>query len=183
MTRVLGIAGWSGSGKTSLLVKLIPALVARGLKVATLKHAHHAFDVDLPGKDSYEHRLAGASEVIVSSENRWVQMHENRGEPEAPLAQLLRRFGPCDIVLVEGFKRDALPKLEVFRAEVGKPPLHPHDPRIVAIATTVPLPDANVPVVDLADVDAIATLVCAHAQPLDTALAVLEADPTGGSAF
>jgi molybdopterin-guanine dinucleotide biosynthesis protein B len=176
MTRVLGIVGWSCSGKTTLMVKLIPALVARGLKVATLKHAHHAFQVDLPGKDSYEHRLAGASEVIVSSENRWVQMHENRGEPEATLADLLRRFGPCDLVLVEGFKREALPKLEVFRAEVGKPPLHPDDPRIVAVATLGLLPDAKIPVVDLDDVAAIADLVCAYAQPLDAVLAALDAD-------
>src|ERR1700761_8926887 len=104
MTAVMGIAGWSGAGKTTLLVKLVPNLVSRGLRVATLKHAHHNFDVDHPGKDSYEHRKAGASEVIVSSARRWVQMHEIGDGPEATLAQLLARLSPCDLVLVEGFK-------------------------------------------------------------------------------
>jgi len=177
--RILGVVGWSGSGKTTLIVKLIPALVARGLKVATLKHAHHAFQVDMPGKDSYEHRQAGASEVIVFSANRWVQIHENRGEPEATLAQLLRRLSPCDLVLVEGFKRDRYPKLEVFRAETGKPPLHPDDPRIVAVAALGPLPEAKIPVVNLDDVAAVADLVCAVAQPMDAVLAALEDDGPG----
>src|SRR6201990_1658666 len=119
-TKVLGIAGWSGSGKTTLITRLIPVLLARGLKVATLQNAHHNFDVDQPGKDSYEHRKAGASEVIVSSARRWVQMHEVGTGPEATLAQLLRRLTPCDLVLIEGFKTDRHPKLEVFRKANGK---------------------------------------------------------------
>src|SRR5262249_42093200 len=123
--RVLGVAGWSGSGKTTLIVQLIPFLARRGIRVATLKHAHHAFDVDVPGKDSYEHRKAGACEVIVSSARRWVQMHEIGDEAEATLPELLARLSPCDLVLVEGFKTAAHPKLEVFRSVVGKPPLHP----------------------------------------------------------
>src|SRR5580693_10693153 len=133
-TRVLGIAGWSGSGKTTLLTKLIPLLSSRGLKVATLKHAHHAFDVDQPGKDSYEHRKAGACEVIVSSARRWVQMHEVGDGAEATLAQLLARVSPCDLILIEGFKTERHSKLEVFREASGKSPLYAEDPHIVAIA-------------------------------------------------
>jgi molybdopterin-guanine dinucleotide biosynthesis adapter protein len=177
--RILGIVGWSGSGKTVLLVKLIPLLVARGLKLATVKHAHHAFEVDLPGKDSWEHRQAGSSEVIVSSTGRWVQIHENAGEAELTLARLLRRISPCDLILVEGFKRERHPKLEVYRPGVGKPPLYPDDPRILALATTEPLPAANIPVVALDDVAAIADLVCANAQPLDVVLAALEDSADG----
>jgi molybdopterin-guanine dinucleotide biosynthesis protein B len=173
--RILGIVGWSGSGKTVLLVKLIPMLVARGLKVATIKHAHHAFQVDLPGKDSWEHRQAGSSEVIVSSSGRWVQIHEAAGEPEPTLADLLRRISPCDLVLVEGFKRERHPKLEIHRAEIGKPPLHPGDPRILAVATSDPQPGARIPVLALDDVEAIADFVVAHAQPLAAVLAALEA--------
>lgn len=172
--RVLGIVGWSGSGKTTLLIQLIPVLVGRGLKVATLKHAHHEFDVDLPGKDSYEHRRAGAREVIVFSDRRWVQMHEIGDEPPVTLAQLLRRLSPCDLVLVEGFKRDDHPKLEVFRAAVGKPPLYPDDPRILAVAAKGELTGAQVPILDLDDVEAIADLVCARAEPLATVLETLE---------
>src|SRR3984885_8146483 len=119
-TKVLGLVGWSGSGKTTLIIKLIPELKRRGLKVATLKHAHHNFDVDQSGKDSYEHRKAGACEVIVSSARRWVQMHEVGAGTEATLAQLLARLSPCDLVLVEGFKTDRHPKLEVFRRVVGQ---------------------------------------------------------------
>src|ERR1700744_4109810 len=121
-TRVIGLAGWSGSGKTTLVTKLIPILVSRGIRVATLKHAHHAFDVDHPGKDSYEHRKAGACEVIISSSRRWVQMHELGNEPEATLAELLAKVSACDLILVEGFKSDRHPKLEVFRVENGREP-------------------------------------------------------------
>src|ERR1700761_241220 len=136
---ILGIVGWSGSGKTTLITRLIPVLRARGVRVATLKHAHHAFDVDQPGKDSYEHRRAGAVEVIVSSSRRWAQMHEvGVDEPEATLAQLLQRVSPCDLVLVEGFKTERHPKLEVFRKANGMEPLHPGDERIVAIASDEP---------------------------------------------
>lgn len=181
--RILGIVGWSGSGKTALLVRLIPALVARGLTVATIKHAHHAFQVDLPGKDSYEHRLAGAGEVIVSSSGRWVQIHENVAEPEPTLAQLLRRVSPCDLVLVEGFKRERHPKLEVWRAEVGKPPLHPDDPRILGLATLGSQAAAKIPVMNLDDVTAVADFVVAHAEPLAAVLAALEPDGSDGPAL
>src|SRR4051794_6041765 len=119
--RVIGLAGWSGSGKTTLVVRLIPALRAMGLRVASLKHAHHEFDVDQPGKDSYEHRAAGAEEVLVSSARRWALMHELRGAAELTLTELLGRMTPVDLVIVEGYKRDRHPKLEVFRPSVGKP--------------------------------------------------------------
>lgn len=171
--RVLGIAGWSGSGKTTLIIKLIPLLAQRGLRVATLKHAHHAFDVDVPGKDSYEHRKAGACEVIVSSARRWVQMHEVGDGTEATLPELLLRLSPCDLVLVEGFKSERHPKLEVFRSAVGKSPLHPQDPRIVAIASDQGFPNAGIPVVDLNDIAAVADVVSDNAQPLSSVLAAL----------
>ena len=172
--RVIGLAGWSGSGKTTLLTKLIPRLVGQGLKVSTLKHAHHAFDVDHPGKDSHEHRKAGAGEVVVSSARRWVQMHENGDGPEASLAELLRRMSPCDLILIEGFKADPHAKLEVYRQAVGKTPLHPSDPHIVAIASDAPFPHAGLPVAHLDDIEAIAALVAAHAEPLAVVLARLE---------
>jgi molybdopterin-guanine dinucleotide biosynthesis protein B len=172
--RVLGVAGWSGSGKTTLMRRLIPLLNARGLKVAALKHAHHSFDVDQPGKDSYEFRAAGAAEVIVTSSRRWVQMHELIGEAEATLAALLERVSPCDLVLIEGFKGERHPKLEVFRRALGVAPLHPADPRIVAVASDQAFPAARVPVVDLNDVAAIAELVCASAEPLAAVVAALE---------
>jgi molybdopterin-guanine dinucleotide biosynthesis adapter protein len=166
LAKVLGIVGWSGAGKTTLITKLIPILARRGLRVATLKHAHHAFDVDQPGKDSYEHRKAGASEVIVSSSRRWVQMHEVGSGAEASLAELLGRLSPCDLVLIEGFKGERHPKLEVYRQATDKGPLHPTDSRIVAIASDRGFPDARLPVVDLNDVESVADLVCARAEPL-----------------
>jgi molybdopterin-guanine dinucleotide biosynthesis protein B len=171
--RVLGIAGWSGSGKTTLITKLIPLLAGRGVRVATLKHAHHAFDVDQPGKDSYEHRKAGACEVIVSSARRWVQMHEVGDGPEATLAQLLTRLSPCDLVLVEGFKTGQHPKMEVFRRAVGKTPLHPEDPHIIAIASDEDFPGAGIPRVDVNDIEAVAALVLARAEPLEKVIATL----------
>jgi molybdopterin-guanine dinucleotide biosynthesis protein B len=137
--RVFGLAGWSGSGKTTLMTFLLPALLGRGISVSTIKHAHHAFDVDQPGKDSYRHREAGATEVMVSSENRWALMHELRGAAEPPLDQLLRHMSPVDLVIVEGFKRTAVPKLEVYRAAIGKPLLAPEDSDIVAIASDLPI--------------------------------------------
>jgi molybdopterin-guanine dinucleotide biosynthesis protein B len=170
---ILGVVGWSGAGKTTLITRLIPVLAARGLRVSTLKHAHHAFDVDQPGKDSYEHRKAGASEVIVSSARRWVQMHEVGDGPEATLADLLRRLSPCDLVLIEGFKSERHPKMEVFRSAAQKSPLHPDDNRIVAIASDHRFPGAGVPVVDLNDIDAVADVVCKRAQPMDEVLAEL----------
>ncbi len=138
--KVFGFAGWSGSGKTTLIERVIAHLSGRGLRVSLIKHAHHEFDVDQPGKDSYRHRTAGASEVIVSSANRWAMMHELRGEPELTLRQAIKHFSPCDLVLVEGFKRESIPKLEVWRAEVGKALLFPNDKNIVALATDGPLP-------------------------------------------
>jgi molybdopterin-guanine dinucleotide biosynthesis protein B len=171
--RVLGIVGWSGSGKTTLITRLIPALTAQGIRVATLKHAHHQFDVDQPGKDSYEHRKAGACEVIVSSARRWVQMHEVADGAEATLPQLLAKVSPCDLILVEGFKTERHPKLEVFRAAAGNPPLHPDDPRIVAIASDHHFPDAAIPLVDLNYIPAVASLVLQRAEPLAAVLDVL----------
>ena len=168
--RVLGIVGWSGSGKTTLLVKLIPLLVHRGLRIATLKHAHHAFDVDQPGKDSYEHRKAGASEVIVSSARRWVQMHEIGDGAEATLGDHLRRVSPCDLVLIEGYKSGGHPKLEVFRAATGKPPLYPTDKGIVAVASDQPMPGLQIPRVDLNDIGAVAELILKSAEPLSQVL-------------
>src|ERR1700751_3709784 len=132
MTRVIGLAGWSGAGKTTLLTKLVPRLVARGLEVSTIKHAHHSFDLDQPGKDSHSHRLAGATEVLVSSSVRWALLHELRGAAEMRLEDLLGKLAPVDLVIVEGFKRARHPKLEVYRAAIGKPPLHGDDPKIVA---------------------------------------------------
>ena len=165
--RIIGLAGWSGSGKTTLITKLIPCLLARGLRVSTLKHAHHGFDLDKPGKDSFVHRVAGATEVIISSAKRWAILHELREEPEWDMADLVAKMSPVDLVLVEGFKRDAFPKLEVHRAENGKPLLHPDDPHIVAVACDTALPAARVPVVDLNDVDAIADLLLTHAVPIN----------------
>lgn len=172
--RVIGLAGWSGAGKTTLLAKLIPALTGRGLRVATLKHAHHAFEIDRPGKDSFVHREVGASEVIISSARRWAQIHELGDAPEASLADLLRRLSPCDIVLVEGFKRESHPKLEVHRAANGRAPLHPQDPRIVAVASDAPFPEAGRPVADLDDVAAIADLVVGLSEPIGEVLERLE---------
>lgn len=172
--RVIGLAGWSGAGKTTLLTKLIPELRRRSLRVATLKHAHHAFDVDQPGKDSYLHRKAGASEVIVSSSRRWVQIHEVGDGTEATLADLLRRVSPCHLVVVEGFKRETHPKLEVFRDDNGRPPLHPDDPRIVAVASDRPFPEAGVPVMALDGIEAIADAVIRLSEPIAAVLTRLE---------
>ena len=164
--RIIGLAGWSGSGKTTLITKLIPRLLARGLRVSTLKHAHHGFDLDKPGKDSFVHRTAGATEVIISSANRWAILHELRGEPEWDLRNLVAKMSPVDLVLVEGFKRDAFPKLEIHRAVNGKPLLHPEDPHIVAVASDSALPAAKVPVVGLNDIDVIANFLLKHAVPV-----------------
>ena len=168
--RIIGLAGWSGSGKTTLLAKVIPRIVARGLKVSTLKHAHHGFDVDQPGKDSHTHRMAGASEVLVSSANRWALVHELRGQPEPALGALLAKLSPVDLVLIEGYKAETHPKLEVYRAAVGKPLLHPDDPAIVAVASDEPLPAARVPVVDLDDVERIVDILIRHAAPIQAVL-------------
>ena len=164
--RVFGFAGWSGSGKTTLIERLIPRLVARGLTVSLVKHAHHEFDIDQPGKDSFRHRVAGCTEVLVSSSRRWALMHELRGADELTLSAAIARLSPCDLVLVEGYKRSRLPKLEVYRAEVAKPWLHPDDPSIVGIASDVPPGPsaAGRPVLPLDGYDEIATFVAAHAR-------------------
>ena len=172
---IIGLAGWSGAGKTTLLVRLIPLLKARGLTVSTIKHAHHGFDIDRPGKDSYEHRLAGATEVLVSSANRWALMHELRGAPEPALADLLPKLAPVDLVLVEGFRCLGHPKVEVHRAANGKPFLHPKDPAIRAVATDLPEPPIPLPSVHLDDVDAVAAIILAHALPFEQALTALAA--------
>jgi molybdopterin-guanine dinucleotide biosynthesis protein MobB len=162
IVRVFGLAGWSGSGKTTLLVRLVARLTVLGYAVSTVKHAHHAFDVDQPGKDSYRHRLAGAHEVMVASGNRWALMHELRGAPEPTLGDLTAHMTPVDLLLVEGFKREAHDKLEIWRKDHGQPLRAPDDPLVVAVATDDPAavtPLVGVPVFDLDDVDAIARFI------------------------
>ncbi|MCE1241430.1 MAG: molybdopterin-guanine dinucleotide biosynthesis protein B [Azonexaceae bacterium] len=159
--KIFGIAGWSGSGKTTLLEKLIPRLIARGLKVSVIKHAHHGFDIDKPGKDSWRHREAGAGEVMLASGSRWALMHECRNEPEPVLADLVARLAPCDLVLVEGFKQEPVPKLEVHRPANGKPPLFAERDDIVAVACDEPIA-APIPVLPLNDIDAVADFVIRH---------------------
>ena len=163
--RLIGLAGWSGSGKTTLLAKLIPVLIARGRTISTLKHAHHEFDIDKPGKDSHTHRLAGATEVLISSARRWALMHELRDAPEQSLRELLPRLSPVDLVIVEGYKTSAHPKLEVHRAAVGKPLLYPNDANVVALASDTRPPNLTLPFADLNDVEAIADLVDELARP------------------
>jgi len=160
--RIFGLAGWSGSGKTTLVTRLIPALIARGITVSTVKHAHHDFDVDQPGKDSWRHRQAGASEVLISSDRRWALMHEQRGTHEPGLAELLAHMTPVDLILVEGFKREPCDKLEIHRPALGKPLLCRDDPDIVAVASDVPLDGLEVPCLALDDIAGIAAFILAH---------------------
>jgi molybdopterin-guanine dinucleotide biosynthesis adapter protein len=157
--KIFGFAGWSGSGKTTLVTKLIPELVGRGVRVSTMKHAHHAFDIDQPGKDSYEHRAAGATEVMVGSASRWALIHEMRGDREPSIEELAARMTPVDLLLIEGFKSYPHDKIEVFRAAVGKPLICLEDNHIVAVASDAPVPQAEVPVLDLNDVAAIADFI------------------------
>ena len=159
--RIFGLAGWSGSGKTTLLTALIPELVARGLTVSTIKHAHHEFDIDQPGKDSWLHRRAGASEVAIVSSRRWAIVHELGEEPEPPLADVLAKLSPVDLVIVEGFKHHAHPKIEVYRPAVGKPLLYPDDPHIVALACDAAI-DAPLPVLPLDQPAAVASFIVAY---------------------
>jgi len=173
--RIIGLAGWSGSGKTTLITKIIPRLIARGVTVSTLKHAHHGFDLDQPGKDSFFHRAAGATEVVISSARRFAILHELRGESEWDLPDLVAKMSPVDLVLVEGYKRDAFPKLEVYRTANGKPLIHPDDPHVVAIASDVALPAAKVPVIDLNEIEAIADLLLQYAVPVAEAPAMRSA--------
>jgi molybdopterin-guanine dinucleotide biosynthesis protein B len=156
--KIFGFAGWSGSGKTTLVKAVIPALIERGLKVSTIKHTHHNFDIDRPGKDSFEHRTAGAYEVVITGAQRWALLHENRGEPEPKIEDMLTRMSPVDLVLIEGFKSYPHPKMEVYRPEIGKPLLCADDPSIVAVATTAEL-DVRIPRIDLDDVGAVADFV------------------------
>ncbi len=162
--KVFGLAGWSGAGKTTLIEGLLPLFIARGLRVSTLKHAHHNFDIDQPGKDSHRHRTAGATEVMVVSDSRWAHVHELRGAPEPTFDELLARMAPVDLLLVEGFKRHPFPKLEVYRAEVGKPPLWPADPDIVAVASDTPIPELKLPRLSLDEHTAIAAFILGHVQ-------------------
>lgn len=174
--RLFGISGWSGSGKTTLVTRLLPELSRRGLTVSTIKHAHHNFEIDHPGKDSYEHRKSGACEVLVSSVNRWAIVHENRDGPEPSLESLVARLAPVDLVLVEGFKREAYDRLEVHRPSVGKELLCGDDPHIVAVASDAALTDVSLPrglpVLDLDDVPGIAGFIVTHCR-LDGARATV----------
>lgn len=159
--KVFGVAGWSGSGKTTLIEKLIPRFVKRGLRVSLIKHAHHTFDVDQPGKDSYRHRHAGASEVLVTSSRRWVLMHELRGTQEPSFEDQVKRLSPCDLVIVEGFKHAPIPKLEVWREATEEGLLHPEDPHIVAVASDVKVA-TKLPLLDLNDDAGIAEFIVKH---------------------
>ena len=168
--KVIGLAGWSGAGKTTLLRGLIPHFKGQGLSVSVIKHAHHSFDVDIPGKDSWLHRQAGAAEVLVSSGLRWALMHELRGAEEPKLAELLAKLSPVDLVIVEGFKREPHRKVEVHRAANGKPALFPDDPGIVGIASDTRL-ETRLPVVHLDDIPAVAAMMQAFALPVEDVLA------------
>lgn len=156
--KVFGFAGFSGSGKTTLIEQLIPRFVMEGLTVSVVKHAHHGFDFDRPGKDSWRHREAGATEVMLTSNNRWILMHELRGAPEPELQAQIQRMTPVDLLLVEGFKRQPIPKLEVWREATGRPLMFPDDPNIVAVASDTPLRTV-LPQLDINDADAVAAFI------------------------
>jgi molybdopterin-guanine dinucleotide biosynthesis protein B len=168
--KVIGLAGWSGAGKTTLLARVVPHLVAEGLRVSTIKHAHHAFDLDTPGKDSWMHRQAGATEVLISSERRFALMHELRDAPELTLRELLPKLSPVDLVIVEGYKTTTPRKIEVHRLSNGKPLLYPSDPAIVGIATDGPM-ERGLPSVHLDDIEGVAAMVRKYAIPLADVLA------------
>jgi molybdopterin-guanine dinucleotide biosynthesis protein MobB len=165
--RVIGVVGWKNNGKTTLVVRLVEHLVARGLRVSTVKHAHHSIDLDQPGKDSWRHREAGATEVVLATSRRWILMHELREEAEPPLAELLAKLAPADLVIVEGFKGTSLPKIEVHRAERGTELIARGDPDVVAVAADVALPDLAVPVLHLDDIPAIAEAALRHAREVE----------------
>jgi molybdopterin-guanine dinucleotide biosynthesis adapter protein len=162
VTKIFGVIGWSGSGKTTLLVSLLAELTGGGLRVSTLKHTHHSVDLDRPGKDTYHHRQAGATEVVLLSSSRWTLMHELRGAPEPTPQDLVPRLAPVDLVLAEGFKRSSLDKLEVFRPALGRLPLYPNDPTIVAVASDMPLDTAPLPCLPLAEPATIARFIVRH---------------------
>lgn len=160
--KIFGLVGWSGSGKTTLLVKLLPELIGRGLTVSTMKHTHHNVDIDRPGKDSYEHRRAGATEVLITGSRRWALLHENRDGQEPTIDDLLAQMSAVDLVLIEGFKAHRHHKLEVFRPAVGKPMLAADDPTIVAVASDAELGDIGRPVIALDDVGAVVDFIVGH---------------------
>ncbi len=168
--KVIGLAGWSGAGKTTLLARIIPYFHKEGLRVSVIKHAHHSFDVDVPGKDSWVHRQSGAAEVLVSSGKRWALMHELRGAPEPRLPELLKKMSPVDLVVVEGFKSEPHRKIEVHRAANGKAMLFPDDPAIVGIATDAAVETA-LPVAHLDDIPAIAAMMQRSAISVEELLA------------
>jgi molybdopterin-guanine dinucleotide biosynthesis protein B len=168
--KVIGLAGWSGAGKTTLLARVIPHLLAKGLRVSVIKHAHHEFDVDVPGKDSWVHREAGAAEVLVSSSRRWALMRELRGAAEPRLPELLAKMSRVDLVVVEGFKREPHRKIEVHRAANGKPFLFPDDPAIVGIVADVAVKTA-LPTAHLDDVEAVAAMMQRAAISVEDAMA------------
>ena len=168
--KVIGLAGWSGAGKTTLLSRVIPYFIKQGLRVSVIKHAHHEFDVDVPGKDSWVHRQSGAAEVLVSSARRWALMHELRGAAEPRLPELLTKMSRVDLVVVEGFKRAPHRKIEVHRAANGKPMLFPDDPGIAGIATDTAV-ETTLPVAHLDDIPAIAAMMQGAAIPVEDVLA------------
>ena len=156
--KIIGIAGYSGSGKTTLIEKVIPCLVMQGFRVSLIKHAHHEFDLDQPGKDSHRHRMAGATEVLVTSSQRWAMMHELRGAVEPTLDEQLKHFAPCDVVIVEGWKHHAMPKIEVHRKLSEKPLLFPEDASVIAVASDESLA-TDLPQFDLDDAQAVAQFI------------------------
>ncbi|HYD31723.1 MAG TPA: molybdopterin-guanine dinucleotide biosynthesis protein B [Azospirillaceae bacterium] len=160
--KIFGLAGWSGSGKTTLLEKLLPTLIRRGYSVSTIKHTHHDVDLDKPGKDSHRHRAAGATEVVIAAGARWALLHENRGEPEPEVEELIPRLVPVDLLLIEGFKRHAHPKIEIHRKGLGKPLRFPEDATVVAVASDGNLADVPLPVLDLNDAEAVAGFILTH---------------------
>ena len=168
--KVIGVAGWSGAGKTTLISRVIPYLRAQGLRVSVIKHAHHGFDVDVPGKDSWVHRQSGAEEVLVSSANRWALMHELRGAAEPPLAELLKKMSPVDLVVIEGFKSDPHRKIEVYRKASGKPLLFPDHPAIAGIATDDAIETA-LPMARLDDIPAVAAMMQTYAMAVEDVIA------------
>lgn len=156
--RIYGVVGWKNAGKTGLMERLVAEITTRGFSVSTVKHAHHAFDVDHPGKDSYRHRVAGATEVLLASRKRVALMHELRDEDEPKLDALLAKLSPVDLVLIEGYKRDTHPKIEAHRQETGNPLIAPEDPSIRAVASDTAL-DLKLPVFDLNDTATIADFI------------------------
>jgi molybdopterin-guanine dinucleotide biosynthesis protein B len=160
--KVIGVAGFKNAGKTTLVERLVSALAAQGYRISTVKHAHHSFDIDHEGRDSFRHRKAGASEVAVVSQSRWAVIHESRGDPEPSLDEILAKLAPCDLVIVEGYKRDGHDKIEVRNMSLDHPKLAGDDPTVVAIAVNGPIEDAPVPVFDRDDVTALAQFVIKH---------------------